>query len=116
MHNEQIREQQINAAFQSVGLYLGRMISGSKSHYCETYPDNVVYFNANIVTEKDGKIWYGDLDLTKTGHLLECVASTIGEPLYVLREMDCRFENEEDPFNKQKEKAVASYMPQGTLI
>jgi hypothetical protein len=58
------------------------------------FPDNEVYFNANIFVLGEGKIWYGDLDVTKDIEALQNVASRIGSDLYILREMDGRFENE----------------------
>lgn len=58
------------------------------------FPDNEVYFNANIFVLGEGKIWYGDLDVTKDIEALQKVASRIGSDLYILREMDGRFENE----------------------
>jgi hypothetical protein len=79
--------------FRSKRLMVGRMISQTKSapdgHKC--------VWNANIITKKSGKVWFGDLDLTKEGHLLTEIAEQIGEPLYVLRESDCRFGSENKP-------------------
>lgn len=74
---------------------VGRILSMSKSGYRDANPNSVVYFNANLVTANDGKIWYGDLDLTKDGETLKAIAEETGVILYVLREMDGRFENEE---------------------
>jgi|FAXJ01.1.fsa_nt_gi hypothetical protein len=74
--------------FTNHSLYGGRMLSGSKispkGHKC--------VWNANIVTRSQGKVWFGDVDITKDGPLLKEIAGKAGEPLYVLREMDCRFE------------------------
>ena len=82
----------------------GRMISGSKSDYSRRHPDNKVYFNANVCTKSKGKIWYGDLDLTLDGEKLIEFAQNIGEELFILREMDGRFENEGNP---KLDKAIA---------
>ena len=41
----------------------GKMISFSKSGYAQKNPDNLVVFNSNVCTD-EGKIWYGDLDVT----------------------------------------------------
>jgi hypothetical protein len=76
------------------GFNLGRMVSFSKSSYREKYPDNEVYFNANIFVLGEGKIWYGDVDVTKDMTSLQNIAREIGKDLYVLSEMDGRFENE----------------------
>lgn len=83
--------------FYSKGLIRGRLISGSKSGYRKMYPDNEVYFNANIFVLGEGKIWHGDLDVTKDRDILIEIAHEIGKSLFILREMDGRFENEERP-------------------
>jgi hypothetical protein len=80
--------------------YNGRMISGSKSGYCRTYPENVAIFNANLVTKHEGryvKVWHGDLDLTKDAEKLLKLSELSEKSFYVLREMAARFENEETP-------------------
>ena len=74
----------------------GRMISNSKSAYKEKNPDNLVIFNANVCTE-NYKIWWGDLDLTKSVKELSDLAEILGEDIYVLYELDGRFENENKP-------------------
>lgn len=86
--------------------YCSRML-GSKSGYSRAYPANVVVFNSNVCT-KDGKIWYGDIDITLEEETLKTLAKMIKEPIYVLYEMDGRFENEENPLI---EKAVYSVTP-----
>lgn len=85
---------------------LGRMISGSKSGYMSRNPDNLVVFNANLCTKERGKIWFGDLDLSKDDKLLEQFAKALAQDLYVLREHDARFDNEESP---KFENAVKVY-------
>ena len=73
------------------GFNIGRMVSASKSDYSDRYPSHFTIFNANIVTLKGGKIWYGDLDLTAEAMKLKDAASEAGQTLYVLRERDARF-------------------------
>jgi hypothetical protein len=51
-------------------------------------------FNSNIFVLGEGKIWYGDIDVTKERDKLENIAKEIGKDLYILREMDGRFGNE----------------------
>jgi hypothetical protein len=80
--------------FESEGLNLGRMISHSKSGYMDKFPGSEVYFNSNIFVLGEGKIWYGDIDVTKERDKLENIAKEIGKDLYILREMDGRFGNE----------------------
>ena len=90
-------------------LRMGRMISGSK-----TAPKgHVCVFNANICTKSKGKIWFGDLDLTTDADDLKRFAAEEGEDIYILREMDARFENEARPLF---EKAVAVYSPDGGTV
>lgn len=88
--------------FDDNGLRTGRRISGSKTepkgHFC--------VWNANVVTRKHGKIWFGDLNITRESVLLEKIAVLIGEPLYVLRESDCRFDTENDSPAQLIERAV----------
>ena len=97
--------------FLNNGFMIGRMISGSKSGYRERYPNNDVVFNANIVIPTRGKVWYGDLDLTLDTEKLQVVATTLKEPLYILREMDGRFENEDKEIAFYKAKAVKVINP-----
>jgi hypothetical protein len=87
-------------------LMIGRMISGSKSGYRDRYPNNKVVFNANIVTKSKGKVWHGDLDITLDYDKLQAVANILKEDLYILYEMDARFENENAGFEYWEKKAV----------
>jgi hypothetical protein len=84
----------VNELLRGNNLPMGRMMSYSKSGYREANPHSVCYFNANIITVADGKVWYGDLDLTKDGEALKQVAEEAGVVLYVLRELDGRFADE----------------------
>jgi len=74
----------------------GQMVGDSKSRYQIAHKGNLVVFNANVCTEKE-KIWYGDLDLTVSEEKLVSLSEEIGEDIYVLKEMDGRFNNEENP-------------------
>jgi hypothetical protein len=87
--------------------YSGKMISSSKSGYRERYPKNFVIFNSNICTESC-KIWYGDIDLTFDQEKLEILANALDERMYVLYEMDARFENEDKPL---LQKAAVIFYP-----
>lgn len=85
----------------------GRMISGSKSGYRQRYPDHTIVFNANLCTD-EGKFWFGDLDVTLDDKNLQKLADRIGQRVYVLREMDARFEREDNP---ALDRAVATFEP-----
>ena len=78
--------------FTKKGLNPGRMISGSKSLYLRMYPNHTVIFNGNIFTEKRGKVWWGDLDLTRDTEILEEIANEAQENLYILPESSGRWE------------------------
>jgi len=81
---------------QSIIGPLGAIISHSKSGYRERHPENLSIFNANICT-KNEKIWWGDLDVTLSQTCIADLAFILSEDLYVLYEMDGRFENEDNP-------------------
>lgn len=89
----------------------GRMISYSKSEYRDRNPKNLVVFNANVCTKEDGKLWYGDLDITVDQEKLSELAQSLGNDLYVLYEMDGRFENEDSP---RLEEPVVVFKPDGS--
>ena len=91
--------------------YPGHMISGSKSGYRKQYPDNFVVFNSNICTEA-GKVWFGDIDITLKREALCDLAKAHNETIYVLYEMDGRFENEDSPLLDQ---APIKFLPDGTF-
>lgn len=92
--------------FNKNDLLLGRMICSCKSYYRTKNPGNLVIFNANVIGEKSGKIWYGDLDITKDGKNLKKVSEELNERLYVLREMDARFGTENEQLDKLIKLAV----------
>jgi len=75
----------------------GRMIAGSKSTYRKNFPKNLVLFNANVIVEGAGKVWHGDLDITRDEALLVRLAELTDREVYVLQEMDGRFDNEGSP-------------------
>jgi hypothetical protein len=89
----------------------GKMISGSKSGYFERHPTNLAIFNANVCTENRGKIWFGDLDITLEQEKLSALAVELNESVYVLREMDARFEHEDNP---QLGQAIVIFNSNGT--
>lgn len=105
--SEFLSDGDIYQIFSSNGLMTGRMISGSKSGYYNEHPDNLIVFNANVIIETRGKIWHGDLDVTVDYENLEKVAETLEEPLYILREHDARFDNEDAGIEFWKSRAVA---------
>lgn len=101
MTNDEIIE-----VFRKHKLYLGFLLSASKSAYRKKYPNNQIYFNANIFTQDNGKVWYGDIDLTKHKKKLQVISNEIKQDLYVLRESDGRFGGEFRTFDEFSELAV----------
>lgn len=93
------------ALFAVNGLHMGRMIGGSKSGYLNQHPEDLVIFNANVITKLRKKIWYGDLNVTLDFDNLKNVADKLGEDLYILSEHDARFGSENEPIKKLMAKA-----------
>jgi hypothetical protein len=75
----------------------GQILNGSKS-------DSNIVYNANIIIGKK-KHWFGDFRKQWEHKLFE-VSKLIGEDVYLLREMDARFDNENNP---KIENAVFSF-------
>lgn len=103
-------EQEINKLFAQNDLHVGKMISYSKTAYRNKFKDHEVHFNANIFSAKLGKIWWGDIDLTTHGDKLQEIANILDDDLFILRELDGRFENEDLPLERVKERAVKFYL------
>jgi hypothetical protein len=93
--------------FYERGIIPGRMVGWSKSGYVSRNPDNEVYFNANIFILGEGKIWFGDLDLTIDRQMLEDISTETGKKFYILRESDGRFGNDELSDQQILERAIA---------
>lgn len=95
----------IGRIFSAMGLPIGLCV-GSKSGYRQRHPDHEFYPNANVFSLRLGKIWWGDLDLNVHGRALQKIARIMGERLYVLREMDGRFENMTRPATEARYVAI----------
>ena len=85
---------EIAMKFREHSLTMGRMIGYSKSEYRAANPGNDVLFNANIFVLGEGKVWWGDIDITKDYDKLEKIASELGKDIFILKELAGRFENE----------------------
>lgn len=90
----------------------GNLLSWSKSGYRDKYPDNLVVFNANVCVGLE-KIWYGDLDITISKDTLVNLSKELNDVVFVLYEMDGRFDNEVDP---KIDKYVVKFNPDGTYV
>ena len=89
----------------------GKIISWSKSGYRKANPKNFVIFNSNICTNEK-KIWWGDIDITLSKDELVALAQELKETIYVLYEMDGRFDNEEHPLINNP---IVIFEPDGTF-
>ncbi len=93
---------QIYDLFDEQKLLCGRLSSAYKNDIS----GQTRVWNANVLTRTHGKVWFGDLYINKDGDKLKEIASQIGEPLYVLREHDCRFDTENDDIELLISKSV----------
>ena len=98
--------QKIQQVFEAYKFYNGRMIGGSKSGYRNMHPDDLIIFNANVLMPGYGKVWYGDLNLTEDYLVLREIAQNLNTELYVLRESDGRFGEEDKPIDELVKKSV----------
>ena len=92
----------ISVLFEKKKLFLARMVSFDK----RAKPGHTCVWNSNAVIKSQGKVWYGDIDITKDGKILKELAKELGEPIYILRERDCRFETQNDSIDTLIGKAV----------
>lgn len=97
MENKSYREiyGEILGSFYENGFISGRMISHSKSFYKKNFPNSQAYFNANVFVLGEGKVWWGDLDLTIDTEVLERISIACGKKLYIVPELYGRFEYED---------------------
>lgn len=92
--------------FSDYGMGSGRILNENKSLYKKKHPEDHILFNANIFTLEDGKIWYGDINLTQEYDILQLIAEKLNKDIYILNELDGRFENEFLPSIKIIERAI----------
>jgi hypothetical protein len=83
--------------------YPGAMLSGTKT----APPGETVVWNSNVSAGAE-KIWYGDINLDKSAGKLQNLADILGETIYVLSEMDARFDTEKNP---RTDRARATFSP-----
>ena len=96
----------IQKIFEAHSFFDGRMIGGSKTGYSSQHADELIVFNANVLMPGYGKVWYGDLNLTEDYLVLREIAQNLNTELYVLRESDGRFGEEDKPIDELIKKSV----------
>ncbi len=77
-----------------------------------TKSDPKILYNANLIVG-DTKVWYGDFNFISKKYKLQDLARTINMKVYLLCEMDARFDNEENPLLN---KAVLAFDEYGIPI
>ena len=92
----EFKETKLTKTVDKILGYCGKCF-GSKSGYRHSHPNDLFVFNANIYTKEDGKIWHGDINLTLENKNLVKLSKSLKKTIYVLYEMDGRFENENKP-------------------
>lgn len=76
----------------------GCMLSGSKrAPKNKEGKEHLVVWNANLLLPTYGKVWFGDIDITKSESILKEIALALDTEVYILREMDARFGKENNP-------------------
>ena len=75
----------IRSLIESKGLKMGRTISA----YKKLPEGHLGWFNASFLDGTGKLIWFGDIDITKSGDILQEIVNSTGESLYILRESDC---------------------------
>lgn len=96
------------------GLNHGRLIGFSKSGYRENNKGDDVLFNCNIFTSEDGKIWWGDLNITQDANKLQEITNLLNKEIVIVPEMMGRFGFEERSFNEIEEDSHAKFTPNST--
>ena len=81
-------QQEIHAAFDLVGLPLGRHF-GSKTDYRSTHPGCRYIPNASIFI-RTARIWGGDLDLLHDGRALCSISRLLNRKLFITFEQEKR--------------------------
>jgi hypothetical protein len=94
-----------NKVSRNLGLP-GFMLGSSKSLYKQAYPKNYVVFNGDVHVG-DTHVWYGDVDVTKSGKKLQETA--------VKENVDIHVFYEKDNAETQRNPAV-SYLKTGEVI
>ena len=87
----------------------GNLLSGSKSMYRSMFPKNMILFNGNVYIGTS-KVWWGDIDVTLSKSALSELSYIENANVYVLHEMDGRFDNETNP---RIERAYIVFFPDG---
>ena len=97
---------EVQKYFVAYDFYDARMLTGEKWVYADEHEDDLIIFNANVLMEEHGKVWFGDLNLTEDYLVLKDIAKSLNTTLYVLWEMDGRFGKENRPIDVLFKKAV----------
>ena len=97
---------EVQKYFDAYEFYDARILAGEKWAYTSEHEDDLIIYNANVLMKDIGKVWYGDLNLTKDYLVLREIAEKLNTELYILWETDGRFGEEMKPLNELFDKAV----------
>ena len=97
---------EVQQYFDAYDFYDARILAGEKWAYTSEHEDDLIVYNANVLMEDTGKVWYGDLNLTQDYVILKSIAESLDTTLYVLWEMDARFGEEKKPIDELIKKAA----------
>lgn len=81
-----MKTKQIVTVMKRHGFFSGRMISSSKTLYCQRHPGHFVVFNSKVFIQRALILRQADLDLTVDAEKLTAAAREVGENIYVLCE------------------------------
>ena len=56
---------EVQKYFDAYEFYDARILAGEKWAYSSEHEDDLIIYNANVLMEDIGKVWYGDLNLTE---------------------------------------------------
>ena len=97
---------EVQKYFDAYEFYDARILAGEKWAYSSEHEDDLIIYNANVLMEDIGKVWYGDLNLTEDYVILKSIAESLDTTLYVLWEMDGRFGEEKKPIDELIKKSA----------
>ena len=97
---------EVQKYFDAYDFYDARILTGEKWAYTNEHEDDLIVYNANVLMEDIGKVWYGDLNLTEDYLVLKDIAKSLNTTFYILSEMDGRFGEEKKPIDELIKKSA----------
>lgn len=98
--------------FENEGLFEGKIVTGNIDKYMKRNPDSVVIKNANVFIDMGGKIWWGDLDLTRDAKRIQRACNRIGMEILITEESVGRDNLDDLNWDIVRAQAVAHIKPE----